>query len=280
MGKFPSQSLTQTLLMRVVELEDENRNLRSEVAGLQANFAAANSKNQLFKAKLLELQARLEGGGIMNVAGMRSAKSEPKKFRSPLVPKADGTLGYRFERSIPIPPRPSTARSRGPEHPPPSSQPHSARSAPTPRSYRVRSGPTLPVAAASANPNAVDRVYREHERTRNGANGGSNAAGTNGSGQSQGKRGASAYGNGSNHGALQEGEERSGFEELMTEVKAGHVGPSTKLTLQIVYCVDAANKAMTVRHNPHKYTESAEQLKQAAEVTFADWDLQVRCRRD
>lgn len=44
----------------------------------------------------------------MNVAGMRSAKSEPKKFRSPLVPKADGTLGYRFERSIPIPPRPST----------------------------------------------------------------------------------------------------------------------------------------------------------------------------
>eukprot|EP00961_Rhodomonas_salina_P025714 347178-Rhodomonas_salina.1 len=33
--------------------------------------------------------------------------------------------------------------------------------APTPRSYRVRSGPTLPVAAASANPNAVDRVYRE-----------------------------------------------------------------------------------------------------------------------
>eukprot|EP00961_Rhodomonas_salina_P025715 347178-Rhodomonas_salina.2 len=26
------------------------------------------------------------------------------------------------------------------------------------------------------------------------------------------------------------------------QVKAGHVGPSTKLTLQIVYCVDAANK--------------------------------------
>mmetsp|Transcript_25644 Transcript_25644/g.57647 ORF Transcript_25644/g.57647 Transcript_25644/m.57647 type:complete len:181 (-) Transcript_25644:701-1243(-) len=105
-AKEESSTITRSLLVRVVELEDENRKLKNEVAILHSSYQSAQSKNRLLQAKLLELQARLDFASKIRDCPV-------SKFRSPFVAGGDGSLSYRFER--PATSRPSTARSHATE---------------------------------------------------------------------------------------------------------------------------------------------------------------------
>ena len=104
-------ALAQQLLQRIVELEDENRALRGDLVTLSSSYTAAMSKNNLFQAKILELQARIDVG--QNPAS--TAIAATPRYRSPFVPTERGGVTYRFERSS-KPERPMSARVKPVQH--------------------------------------------------------------------------------------------------------------------------------------------------------------------
>ena len=52
--KTEGSGITQSLLVRVVELEDENRKLKNEVAILHSSYQSAQSKNRLLQVAYLD----------------------------------------------------------------------------------------------------------------------------------------------------------------------------------------------------------------------------------
>ena len=149
--------LSQVMLSRVLTLEEENKKLKNEMFDLKQSYRALVSKNKLFQAKILELQARL-----------LNPQKHAEKYRSPFVFHEDGSVVYRFER-------PQSARVE------PSSAPLSSQHPRDPVSARemtklaaLRSTvPRLPISTRlakqatpiSANPAATERVLSELERS-------------------------------------------------------------------------------------------------------------------
>ena len=171
-------ALGQQLLERIIELEDENRALRSDLITLSSSYTAAISKNNLFQAKILELQARID------VGNNPAAAPASARYRSPLIPTESGAVTYRFERA-PRSDRPNSARQHPSSHASGSMSARDhlcSRRATDPTrpagvsklilnsrdkgGVRRKGSNTLPVAMASSNPTSVDRIFRELNRSQ------------------------------------------------------------------------------------------------------------------
>jgi hypothetical protein len=219
-----------------------------------SSYTAAMSKNNLFQAKILELQARID-------VGHNPSTSVPPhvRYRSPLVPTDRGAVTYRFEQT----PRPVSAR----EHASGAMtardrdvQGGGARRAAPPRPAGVsrlmlgakdgapprrRPGPVLPAATATANPRSVDRVFRELRRSQQPAQPHPDSA----------RR--------SERSTLRaddddfEAAAGAGVEELEEDARQGRVGKASPMTVEIVYCVDSAQRSLAVKLKPERYRQAA-----------------------
>jgi hypothetical protein len=255
---------SQAMLSRVLTLEDENRRLRKEVLDLKEEYRALLSKNKLFQAKILELQARL-----------LDPSKPADKYRSPLISTPGGGLVYRFER-------PQSARADSANLANQARVPLSAREsttyqtprAPAPRVPSARLSRLAAPVQISANPTATERVLSEFERTR-----------------------PSPYStafqrktcHGANHTAPppapappeEEGLAQSGnacaegLERLRADLEAGRVSAGTDVLVRVRYCAAADGQGISVRHRPARYEHAALELQQAVAITFHGW--RVRC---
>jgi hypothetical protein len=290
-------ALAQQLLQRVVELEDENRVLRGDLVTISCSYKAAMAKNNLFQAKILELQARIDVGP--NPSAIMTGERE-SRYRSPLVSAqgAAGALTYRFERSS-RPERPQSARVH-PSHPSAhasgalTDRAYQARTATAPATNSAtrrpaavsklmldfqtgprRKGGFLPVAMASSNPRSVERIFGEFRRSQAPGQ----AAGGGGPPPHQPppplSDRSSSESNRMTHTHRAQPDEDS-IRQLESDVLEGRVTKQTPLNLEIVYCVDTGHRSIAVRQKPDRYRQVAADIRDAAAVTFeGHWNVSV-----
>ena len=272
-------ALAQQLMQRIVDLEDENRALRGDLVTLSSSYTAAMSKNNLFQAKILELQARIDVGQNPSMA----QAPVTARYRSPLVQTESGALTYRFEKHSARDQRPLSARQpRLPSarHRPAPHHGTGASGAVTARDHvsaqrppgvsklliRAKDGALTArpagsskgqrVATASSNPRSVDRLFREHRR----------------SSQLEPAQPASAA---AAAAAADEEAAAAALRVLEEDASEGRVTKTTPLTLNIVYCIDTAQRSQAAKIKPERYRELAADLRDAVAVTFEGWNVSV-----
>ena len=267
-------------MQRIVDLEDENRALRGDLVTLSSSYTAAMSKNNLFQAKILELQARIDVGQNPSMA----QAPVTARYRSPLVQTESGALTYRFEKHSARDQRPLSARQpRLPSarHRPAPHHGTGASGAVTARDHvssqrppgvsklliRAKDGASTArpaggskgqrVATASSNPRSVDRLFREHRR----------------SSQLEPAQPASAAAAAA--AAADEEAAAAALRVLEEDASEGRVTKTTPLTLNIVYCIDTAERLQAAKIKPERYRELAADLRDAVAVTFEGWNVSV-----
>ena len=222
-----------------------------------SSYTAAMSKNNLFQAKILELQARIDFGHNP------SAVPPQVRYRSPLVPSESGAVTYRFEKT----PRPASARVHN-------SGAVTARDRDLPVSSRRAAEPSRPVgvsklmlvakdgaparrkggvlapATATANPRSVDRVFRELRRTQQPPQPPPDSARRS----AHYRRGADAAGDDEGESAAVE----AAIQALEADAREGRLTKSSPMTVEMVYCVDSAQRSLAVKLRPERYRQAAQ----------------------
>mmetsp|Transcript_41450 Transcript_41450/g.130525 ORF Transcript_41450/g.130525 Transcript_41450/m.130525 type:complete len:311 (+) Transcript_41450:118-1050(+) len=237
-AKAESSGITQSLLVRVVELEDENRKLKNEVAILHSSYQSAQSKNRLLQAKLLELQARLDFASKMR-------NGPVSRFRSPFVTGGNGSLSYRFERP-PATSRPSTARSHVEDK---NAMRSSAVGLATPRDRPLSGTPRTEPVTRKEKKNKALRPSGQQE-------------GASSSHPLQQKRRRSRT--------------MDGLKILEDDIRSGSFTRSSTITIEVAYFAQSSpvGKAVDVDQQ-ELFAEHVEQIRGAVEIALKGWDVQV-----
>ena len=113
---------------------------------------------------------------------------------------------------------------------------------------RRRPGPVLPAATATANPRSVDRVFRELRRSQQPAQPHPDSA-------RRSERSTMRADDDDLEAAAEAA--GAGVEALAADARQGRVGKASPMTVEIVYCVDSAQRSIAVKLKPERYRQAA-----------------------
>jgi hypothetical protein len=255
--------LSRAMSSKVFTLESENQRLRKEVSDLKEAYRAITSKNRLFQAKILELQARL-----------LNPEKNAERYRSPFIIDEEGNLLYRFDRPQSARVESKSVSLSGPASGAPSSFREPANQ-PPPRSIVPRlplsSRLSKPSSAISANATATDRVFNELDRI---------ARPSPYAASLQRKLHVSARKPSSGADPRPPAETGAppappapaveGLERLAADLECGRVRAGSHVQIRVAYCAAGEGRGVSVRHRPARYERAAVELQQVASEFHSD----------